>query len=191
MLAKAHSLFKAYHREMDSVNSDFKESVQDTMKREINGKYAKDVGQVRTNLEVEAERLHSELEAAQNPVTQLARLAVDHADNVPPGVMGIISSLPGLPDEVLGVLADRAKNPVLQLGIYSRVALKDGDKAASLRARVLSRVAMPVDQIQSLARQEKEHWQALFAGADIPGEASSAKLHYGHQIAALDKVLAG
>ena len=189
MLQKAHSLFKAYRREMDSVSQDLKEVIQNEKKSEINARYAKDIGQTRTALQIEAERLHAALLDAQNPLKQLSKLAVSFRDNVSSGDLAIISALPGLPDEMLTELADQTTSPAIQLNLYSRVATRSGEAAAELRARVLSRVAVNRDQIQSLARQEKECWETLYAGCGIPGEPSSSKLHYGHQISALDKIL--
>ncbi len=189
MVKTALRLFKAYEDEMNSINPDLKESVQQDKKQALNAKYAKDVGQTRTSLQIEAERLHAALVDAQNPVKELAKLAISFRENVTNGDLAIIQSLPGLPDEMLTELADQTTSPAIQLNLYSRVATRSGEAAAELRARVLSRVAVNRDQIQSLARQEKECWETLYAGCGIPGEPSSSKLHYGHQISALDKIL--
>ena len=189
MVKTALRLFKAYEDEMNSINPDLKESVQQDKKQALNAKYAKDVGQTRTSLQIEAERLHAALVDAQNPVKELAKLAISFRENVTNGDLAIIQSLPGLPDEMLTELADQTTSPAIQLNLYSRVATRSGEAAAELRARVLSRVAVNRDQIQSLARQEKECWEALYAGCNIPGEHSSAKLNYAHQINALSEIL--
>ena len=112
------------------------------------------------------------------------------SDLVTPGILAIINTLPGLPPNMLETLADQAKNPGLQLALYGQVAMRDGDEAAALRAKVLSKVAVNRETIQNIAVAERKRWMALADACDCPGDHSHAKLDYGHQISALDKILA-
>lgn len=190
MLQKIYTLTRKYNAEIAAINPDYKDSVKETLKREIDEKFSTAIGPCRAALRRDAENLHAELEDAMDPAKQLARLAVGNHANVTPGIQSIIQSLPGLPNEMLSTLIDQATSPALQLGIYSQIAAKDGKEAASMRSRLMKKVAVNREQIQNLANAEKRHWMALADATSVPGDDSYAKLNYGHSIAPLDKILA-
>ncbi|WP_321419336.1 hypothetical protein [uncultured Desulfobacter sp.] len=191
MLAKANSLAKNYEREIIGIDPNYRDDVKKKLSAEINDRYWNDAGPVRAELQAEVARLESELKTAQDPTIQLAKLAMQHQADATIADMSIISALPGLPDEMIAVLADQAKSPALQLALYGRVSGRSDETAATLRQTVLSRVAMPTKQIQDVALSAKKHLQALYDLTPIKGDHSHAKLDYAHQMATLDKILAG
>jgi len=191
MLNRANTLAKNYEREINGIDPKYRDDVKKKMQDEINDRYWTEAGPVRANLQAEIEQLNSELETARNPEIQLAKLAMNHQADATIADLSIISALPGLPNEMIAVLADQAKSPALQLALYGRVSGRSDETAVSLRETVLSRVAMPEKQIQDLALSAKKHLQALSDLTPIKGDHSHAKLDYAHQMAALDKVLAG
>lgn len=196
MLQKAKSLTKAYNREIAAISTDLKEEIQKKMKIEIGERYSTEIGPVRDALKVEAENLHVQLEAVQDRKTQLVRQVLNHKnflgdDKIPDSVKVVLGAIPNMDDSMLEIVVEESKNPALLLGLYSQTGrIEDAKKATALQDRILSKVALPVDQIKSLARQEKNIWLALADATCVPGDHSHSKLNYGHMAAPLDKILA-
>lgn len=186
LINRANDLFSQYRTKRDSISPDLKEEIYVQKKNEVEEEYHDAILTVIGELSNDADQFAEARGIYSDKNTMLAIDAVNSADKMTPGDVALVNSLSGLPQDMIATIAGHTSKPGVQLALYQH-AVNTGD--ADLKAIVVSRVQLPVNDIKSAAMSEKRCLESIFNGPQVKGYDGSRRLEIGHRINDLNKII--
>jgi len=158
-IEKVRNLFNNYQTALNGVSSDLKPEVQKEQKFKIKKEVGGPLDDAIAELNREVEGLTALRGKYSDRESVLAFNALRDAGKVSIGENAVIGCIRDLPEHMLKIIADTSENPAIQLALFAR-----GHNDQDLKDRILSKVAMPVDDIRAVARKEAD---ALYCLAEV------------------------